>query len=259
MREAEPPAFSKVLLVVEYDGTRYHGFQFQPGLATIQGDLESAICKLTGEKVRVMGASRTDAGVHARGQVVSFRTRSALPRETFVKGLNHYLTEDIAIKVAYGVKSDFDVRRDALGREYRYVMVNGRARSPLQRRFAYLISSPLNVESMQEACGALIGEQDFAPFAGPAAGKALNYVRTVYKAEVYKKRDLVIFDIMANAFLPQQVRRMVGALIEVGKGKKTVEGFLEMATSKKHGVAGPTAPPYGLCLMRVNYRNFEET
>ena len=258
MREAEPEALNKVLLVVEYEGTRYHGFQFQPGLATVQGELERAVCNLTGEGVHVIAASRTDAGVHAQGQVVSFRTGSGLTVETFRKGLNHYLPEDIAVKTACRVKSDFDVRRDVHSREYRYTILNGQVRSPLQRRHTYLVASPLDGEKMQEACGALRGEHDFAPFAGPPAGKSLNSVRTVYKAEVHEKRGLIIFDMVANSFLPQQVRRTVGALIEVGKGKKTVGEFWEMTRSKKRGVSGPTAPPHGLCLMRVNYRDFEE-
>jgi len=259
MREAEPEALSKVLMILEYEGTQYHGFQFQPGLATVQGELESAILKLTGEGVRVIAASRTDAGVHAQGQVVSFRIRSALPAETFIKGLNYYLPEDIAVNSACRVKSDFDVRRNARSREYRYTILNRRARSPLQRRFAYSVSSPLGVESMEEACEALVGEHDFTPFAGPTASKVINFVRTVHKAEIGKKGDLLTFDMEANSFLPQQVRRTVGALIEVGRGKKTVEEFGEMARSKKRGVAGPTAPAHGLCLMKVNYRDFEET
>ena len=259
MREAESEALSKVLMILEYEGTQYHGFQFQPGLATVQGELESAILKLTGEGLRVIAASRTDAGVHAQGQVVSFRIRSALPAETFIKGLNYYLPEDIAVNSACRVKSDFDVRRNARSREYRYTILNRRARSPLQRRFAYSVSSPLGVESMKEACEALVGEHDFTPFAGPTASKVINFVRTVHKAEIGKKGDLLTFDMEANSFLPQQVRRTVGALIEVGRGKKTVEEFGEMARSKKRGVAGPTAPAHGLCLMKVNYRDFEET
>ncbi len=258
MREAEPEALHKVLLVVEYEGTCYHGFQFQPGLATVQGELERAIFELTGEGVRVMAASRTDAGVHAEGQVIGLRTRSGLTPETFAKGLNYYLPEDIAVKSACRVQSDFDVRRDALSREYRYTIANRRARSPLQRRMAYFMSGALDVESMQEASRALVGEHDFAPFAGPTAGKALSTVRTVYKAEVGKEGDLVVFDMVAGSFLPQQVRRTAGALIEVGRGKKTVAEFGEMARSKKRGVAGPTAPAYGLCLRKVNYRGLEE-
>ncbi len=249
---------SKVLLVVEYEGTRYHGFQFQPGLATIQGELERAICELTRERVRVVAASRTDSGVHAWGQVVSFRTGSGLPRETFLRGLNHYLPEDIAVRAALGAKSDFDVRRDAHSRQYRYTVLNSESRSPLRRNSAYLVGRPLDIESMQEACQALIGEHDFAPFSGPPAGKCVRFDRTIHKAEVSRKQDFVIFDFVANSFLPQQVRRMVGALMEVGGGKKTVEEFRQMARSKKRGVAGPTAPPHGLCLLRVNYSDLEE-
>ena len=257
MRETEQEALSKVVLVVEYEGARYHGFQAQPGLLTIQGELESALYELTGDSVHVVGAGRTDAGVHAQGQVVGFRTGSDLSPKRFVSGLNYYLPEDIAVKSAHRVRSDFDVRRDACSREYRYTILNRRTRSPLRRKRAYLVTSPLDVGAMKEACHVLIGDHDFSPFFGSTGGKAFNPIRTVYKADVSKKGDLVTFDMMANSFLPHQVRRTAGALIEVGRGKVAVEEFWGVARSKERGVAGPAAPAYGLCLVRVNYPNSE--
>jgi len=126
---------TKIVLIMEYDGTRYHGLQLQTNLPTIQGEIEKALWKLTGERIRVMAASRTDAGVHAKGQVVSFRTKSPLPPQTFVNGLNYYLPGDIAIKAAYRVDDSFNVRRDAISREYNYYILNSVTRSPIREGF----------------------------------------------------------------------------------------------------------------------------
>jgi len=242
----------RLVLVVEYDGTRYHGFQLQARVPTIQGEIEQALWRLTGERIRIVGASRTDAGVHARGQVIGFRTRSALSTETFIKGLNYYLPQDIAVRAAFRVNSDFDLRREVISREYRYFMLNSSTPSPLERMRAYLVATPLNVDAMNKACQVLIGEHDFASFTW--VGNLRSTVRTVYKAEVYKEGELAILDMKADSFLPQQVRRTVGALIKVGAGRTDAEAFWELAALKKLGLAGPTAPPYGLCLMKVDFR-----
>ena len=131
---------TKIVLIMEYDGTRYHGFQLQANLPTIQGETEEALWKLTGERSRVMAASRTDAGVHAKGQVVSFRTNSLLPSSTFIKGLSYYLPRDVAVKAAFRVSDSFDVRRSALSREYNYYILNSLTLSPIRRNFSYLVS-----------------------------------------------------------------------------------------------------------------------
>ena len=140
---------TRIVLTVEYDGTSYHGFQLQANQPTIQGEIEEALRKLTGEKSRVAAASRTDAGVHARGQVVSFRTRSSLPAPTFVKGLNHYLAGDIAVKEAFKVSDSFNVRRDATSREYNYYILNSPTRSPIRRGFTYLVPGRLDIRVMK--------------------------------------------------------------------------------------------------------------
>lgn len=239
-----------IALLVEYEGTRYHGFQIQKGVATIQGEMEKALLRLTGERVRLSAASRTDAGVHARGQVVAFRTASSLPPETFIKGLNFYLPEDIAIKACCQVSTPFSARRKALSREYRYALLQCATPSPLWRRYAHRVAPPLDLTTMGEACLALVGRHDFAAFASPQAGKT---VRTVCRAELSREGELVFFHMTANSFLPQQVRRTVGALIEVGRGRMGVEAFRSLLEPAQPGLAGPTAPPLGLCLMRVNY------
>jgi tRNA pseudouridine38-40 synthase len=242
----------KIALIVEYEGTRYHGSQIQAGLPTIQGELERAIGKITGERIRISCASRTDQGVHARGQVVAFRTDSALPPQTLLRALNYYLPEDIAIREALRVNDDFDVRRGALSREYCYYLLNSAIPSPLLRRSTYFMPRPVDIDAMNEACQVLLGTHDFASFASSINGKK-NTVRTIYKAAVTREGDLVIFHVVANSFLPHQVRHTIGALVNVGLGKKDMAAFHEILRSKKPAAAGPALPPHGLCLLKVSY------
>ncbi len=244
---------TRIVLIVEYDGTRYHGFQLQATLPTVQWEIEKALWKLTGERIRVMAASRTDAGVHAKGQVVSFRTKSSLSPQTFVNGLNYYLSKDIAIKAAYRVDDSFNVRRDAIRREYNYYILNSQTRSPMRKGFSYRVSGNLDIEAMNQACQALIGEHDFISFASSMGVEIKKTVRRVYQAEMEKNGEMAIFNMVANSFLPHQVRNTVGTLIRVGLGKMQVDEFCSIIEIKKPGLAGPTAPASGLCLMQVNY------
>jgi tRNA pseudouridine38-40 synthase len=243
---------NKIVLVVEYDGRNYYGFQLQTDLPTIQAELESAIRKVTGESSRVMAASRTDTGVHAAGQVVSFRSKSNLTPQVFVRALNYYLPGDIAVKGACKVDVDFNVRRDAVSREYNYRILNGSTRSPLLEGFAYFMPKKLNTRVMNKACKFLEGEHDFASFAA-ALGKLGSTVRTVHRANVAKNGDVVTYNMIANAFLPHQVRNTVGLLIRVGLGKAGLDEFRRIMDAREVGLAGPTAPAYGLCLTKVNY------
>ena len=245
-------SFNKIVLVVEYDGRNYYGFQWQPKLPTIQAELERAIRRLTGESSRVIAASRTDTGVHARGQVVSFRTKSALSPQTFVRALNYYLPRDIAVKGACKVNMDFNVRRDAVSREYDYYILNSSTRSPLFEGFAYFVPKKLNIKVMNKTCKFLEGEHDFASFA-TALGKLRSTMRTVYEAKVTKEDEMVTYHMTANSFLPHQVRNTVGLLIRIGLGKVGLEEFQQIMEAKRLGLAGPTAPAYGLCLTKVNY------
>ena len=244
---------TKIVLIMEYDGTHYHGFQLQDNFPTIQGETEEALWKLTGERLRVMTASRTDAGVHAKGQVVSFRTKSHLPLPAFINGLNYYLPRDIAVKAAHRVGDSFNVRRDALSREYNYYILNSLTRSPLRKSFSYLVTGHLDIEAINRACQALIGEHDFASFASCIGGGTRNTMRSVYRARIEKDGELAVFNMVANSFLPHQVRNTVGALIRVGLGKVSVDQFHIIIEAKKPGLAGPAAPACGLCLIRINY------
>jgi tRNA pseudouridine38-40 synthase len=247
--ESQPTA--KLALIVEYDGTRYHGFQAQVGVPTIQRAIESALNKVTGERIRVVGAGRTDAGVHARGQVISFKYVSRLSLQTLIKALNFYLLPDIAVKDGNTVEGSFNARRDAISREYRYTILNSPTPSPLQRNYAYFVPVLLDTGAMNEASQALLGKQDFASFTGPMEGKST--VRNVSKAEVSRKGETVFFDMVADSFLPKQVRSTVGSLVRVGLGKLTLEEFKEIIQAKRPGLAAPIAPAHGLCLMKVNY------
>lgn len=241
------------MLGLEYDGTGYFGFQWQAGAPTVQMEVEAAILKLTGENLRVLAASRTDSGVHARGQMISFRTASRLAVLTFVKGLNYYLPGDIAVRAAYRVNEEFDIRRDAVSREYEYRMWNGAARSPLWRRFSCWVPGGLDTGLMNECCQALVGERDFASFTTAEDMELKSTVRRVERAGVSRDDDLVTFRIVANSFLRHQVRNTVGALIRVGQLRMSQEEFVAVMEKREPGVMGPRAPAVGLCLMQVNY------
>ena len=244
---------TKVILIIEYDGTVYHGFQLQTKLPTIQGEIERALGKLTGERRRVLAASRTDAGVHARGQVVSFRTGSHLPATTFVSGLNHYLPGDIAVRAACRVSDSVNVRRGAVSRQYRYYILNSPTRSPIRRRFSYPVPGKLDIETVNEACRVLVGEHDFVSFASQMEVGRKGTVKNVYRARLEREEELVVFDVVANSFLPHQVRNTVGVLLKVGSGKMNTGEVLDIMEARKPGLAGPTVPACGLFLERVNY------
>jgi tRNA pseudouridine38-40 synthase len=243
---------SKFILLIEYDGTQYYGFQWQVDLPTIQNELEQAIKQFCGQSSRVMAASRTDAGVHAKGQVVSFWAKSTLDTMTLVRALNYYLPGDIAVKAAYRAGDDFNVRRDALSREYRYYILNSNTRSPLSRRFALFVPKMLDIQPMNEACQLIQGEHDFVSFASSLDGNK-STLRNVYEAGIETKGDFTVFCIVANSFLPHQVRSTVGLLIRLGLGKIGIADFRDIMEARSLGLAGPLSPACGLCLEKVNY------
>jgi tRNA pseudouridine38-40 synthase len=251
---SDPIPGNGIILILEYDGTNYHGSQLQKDAKTIQGELEKALKKLTGERIRIKTASRTDAGVHAKGQVVNFYTSTTLPLISYIDGLNHYLPPDIAVQEAFKVEGPFDVRRRAVSREYKYFILTRRARSPMREGFTCRVKGPLDTAAMNRACRALIGRHDFASFVSSVeTARQKMTVRVVFKAEITQDGDIIMFDIVANAFLPHQVRNIIGSLIKVGQGKMTVENFEDIIRAKTPGLARPTAPASGLCLVRVNY------
>lgn len=245
---------TRIVLLLEYDGSRYHGFQLQKKLPTVQGEIEKALKKLTGDSIRVITASRTDSGVHARGQVVSFRAGSSLERRAFVGGLNYYLPPDIAVRAAYRTGESFRVRGQAISREYKYYILNRPIRSPLWDEYSCLVSGELDIEAMNLAAKTLIGEHDLASFASNLGVELKSTRRRIYKSEFAREGELVVFNIMANSFLPHQVRNTVGTLIQIGLGRMTINEFHSIMEARKIGLAGPAAPASGLSLVKVNYR-----
>ena len=247
-----------IKLVVEYDGTDFNGSQLQAGVRTVQAELESAVARLTGltERCRVNLAGRTDTGVHASGQVANFQTESLLPIETFRRGLNALLPFDVAIAQASEVSDDFHARFSAKNRRYIYTIINQPIRSPLHRRTAYHLAYQLEVSLMQEAATKLIGEHDFASFAGAGWGvspEEHSTIREVTQVACYKVDTMIRLEIAANAFLPHMVRNIVGTLVLVGKSELTSYEFEEILAARNRRKAGPTAPPYGLSLVEVRY------
>ena len=241
-----------IRLVLEYDGTRYAGFQWQVGVATIQGEIEAAIERLTGERVRVKAAGRTDAGVHARGQVVTFVTTTHLPVVEIQRALNALLPADIAVINADEVGPDFHARFSALRRTYRYSILNTPVRSPLRRLTTYHVSHALNVEAMHQAAQALVGTHDFAAFGGPMRRNG-STVRTVYRITCYREGELVLIDIEANAYLSRMVRHIVGTLLAVGQGTLSPADVAAILASRDRTAARPAVPAHGLCLMDIGY------
>jgi tRNA pseudouridine38-40 synthase len=241
----------KIALIVEYDGAQYHGFQLQAGLPTVQGEIERAIAAFTGETLRVACASRTDAGVSAAGQVVTFRSASRHGPETFTRALNHYLRDDVAVLDASEIPMDYDVRVRASAREYRYLVLNRRAPSPIMRNRAYWIPAQLDFDAMRSAAALFLGEHDFVPFAGPDLPPKARTRKTLTRSELARDGDLITFDVIGDSFLHQQVRRMAGAVVEVGLGKVSLAELERVRDCGERGAAGPTLPAHGLTLLAV--------
>ena len=245
-------------MVVEYDGTQYAGFQLQSNAPTIQGELERAIGKLTMTPSRVFGAGRTDSGVHAKGQVVAFATDSPQDCPALIRGLNHFLPEDVAAKGAYNVQATFDPRRHASSRLYTYTIFNHDTPSPLWERYACRVPGYLDLEAMETAMRCLEGKHDFALLGGPVA-QGLSTVRNIINTRLWQEDKLVHYEIEGNAFLPHQVRRMAGLLVAIGKGHlsiETVPGTLEGRINPWQTGKVTSMPPHGLCLTQVNYKDF---
>ncbi|MDP2719326.1 MAG: tRNA pseudouridine(38-40) synthase TruA [Dehalococcoidia bacterium] len=253
-----PEGIAKLALVIEYDGSNYHGFQFQPAVPTVQGELEEAIFKTTRERIRVLAASRTDAGAHARGQVASFRTKSKLTPETMVRALNYYLPEDIVVKRAYKIDLEFNVQRNAVSREYHYYMLDSEEGSALWRKYAYVVPQRLDVRAMEQACTSLVGCHDFMGFTSDLGSQASSTVRTVYHASFYQDSPFIIFKIIGSSFLPHQIRHIVGSLVTVGKGKANTDYIKNILEAGKRGIIKNSAPANGLYLMQVKYNDYLE-
>jgi len=238
-------------LTLEYDGTHYHGFQKQPHHTTIQEQIENALFRLTQETVKIIGAGRTDAGVHAMGQVVNFKLDKTMEHATLLHGLNALLPDDIAVKKVASVHADFHARYGARRKTYRYFIHNSAIRSPWKEKIAWQCRSPLNIAKMRQAAKRLIGIHDFSSFCA-TDNDAKNHLVHFLKIAISKKEDGIQITLTANRFLRYMVRNIVGLLVEIGRGKKEVN-IGRILDGKNRTLAGMTAPPQGLFLMEVRY------
>jgi len=244
----------RIALVVEYDGTNYQGFQLQAHGDTIQGDLEKAIERFTGEHSRIRGASRTDSGAHAKGQVVDFLTNAPYKINTFVDALNDSLPPQVKAVRAYNVPLTFNSRRDASSRIYRYTVLNSPHPSPLLRNFTYLVRKPLQIEAMREGAQSFIGNHDFSQFTVKLPLEKRRE-RHVTRWDVWYEDPLLFIEVEANSFLPHQIRKCNSLLVEVGLGKCTSAKISQVLNDPAPQTIYhiPLLPAKGLCLMKVCY------
>jgi tRNA pseudouridine38-40 synthase len=242
-----------IKLVIEYDGSAYHGWQIQPGLRTIQGVIQEKIAQITQADVNLIGAGRTDAGVHALGQVANFKTENMILCEALQRGLNGLLAPDIVIMAAEEVDEEFHARFSARSKVYEYHILNQPYPSAIGRRHAWFIHHELDVVAMRECAATLIGSHDFSSFR-VSGDESRHSIREVFRLEIERRAgNFLTITIEANAFLREMVRSIVGTLVDVGQGKTSPKEFLEIFQARDRRRAGMTAPAHGLFLVTVAY------
>lgn len=246
-----------IKLTLAYDGSAFAGFQVQPNACTVQGELMAALGKILGEEVKVVGAGRTDAGVHARAQVVNFSTRAKLPVERLPAALNSCLPREVRVWQAEEVEGSFHARYSATGKVYRYLIQQAAHPSPFLQRYSWSLRGPLDFTAMQSAAQLLLGEHDFSSFCA-SGGAAKNHVRTLRRLNLGQRGDLIVVEAAANGFLYKMVRNLVGTLVEVGRGALRPEAMPRILAARDRSQAGPTAPPQGLVLWAVHYGSSSE-
>ncbi len=240
-------------ITIEYDGSRYHGWQRQKKDCSVQEEIEKALKKMTSCQVTVIGSGRTDAGVHAEGQVANFKCDTRLEPEALFKGLNSLLPEDIIIRNCERVGVAFHARYDARSKIYHYKILNRSVPAAIDRQYSWFIRTALNRDAMRTAMATIIGRHDFKAFEGSGSPRQ-DTTRQVQRAELIEHQGgLLIFQIEAEGFLRYMVRNIVGTLVDVGRGKITPTDFKQILDSKDRSQAGATAPAQGLTLVKVNY------
>jgi tRNA pseudouridine38-40 synthase len=237
-------------ITISYDGTDYFGWQRQPDKKTIQGTLENVLYNFLSKKINVLGAGRTDAGVHAVGQVAHFRADMKLENSELQQAINGQLPHDIRVTTLEKTGPDFHARKSALSKIYQYRIFNTRDISPFLIRYALYIPAPLNITKMKKAAAHFIREDDFSAF---SSNRLLHPVRNVFRSEIRKKGEEIIYTVEATGFLKYMVRTLVGTLLEIGKGKLEPKDIDKLFKQKKRSLSAPTAPSKGLCLVKVKY------
>lgn len=240
-------------MVVAYDGTNYCGWQVQPNGITIEEVLNRSLSNFLGEKIEVMGASRTDSGVHSLGNVAVFDTNTRMPADKIAFALNQRLPEDIVVQGSCEVPSDWHPRYQESTKTYEYRILNRTFRMPTRRLDTYFYHYPLDVEQMSEAASYLVGTHDFASFCA-ANAQVKSTVRTIYSCTAQKENDIITIRVTGNGFLYNMVRIIAGTLIEVGAGKRRPEEIKDILAAENRDAAGPTAPAQGLTMMGIEYK-----
>ena len=237
-------------ITISYDGTDYFGWQRQPEKKTIQGEVEKVLYNFQSKKINVLGAGRTDSGVHAVGQVAHFRADLKLDNSELQQAINGQLPHDIRVTTLEITSPDFHARKSARSKIYQYRIFHTRDISPFLIRYALYMPSPLNITKMKKAAAHFIREDDFSAF---SSNRLLHPVRKVFRSEIKKKGKEIIYTVEATGFLKYMVRTLVGTLLEIGKGKLEPEDIDKLFKLKKRALSSPTAPSKGLCLVKVNY------
>lgn len=241
-----------IKLTIEYDGKEYKGWQKQPKHLNIQGEIENAIKSITGEEVELIGSGRTDAGVHAFGQVANFKIESDFPIDKIATAINSQLKKSIRVLKAEEVPLEFHSRYHCHQKTYAYIIDNSEQGTAIYRNTTHHISKPLNIENMQKAANYLVGEHDFSSFKSSGTSSKSS-VRTIYQAQVLKEQTRVVIMLTGNGFLYNMVRIIAGTLVEVGMGDRLPEEMKDIIEAKDRQKAGKTLPARGLFLMNVNY------
>ncbi len=243
-----------IKLELAYDGTDFHGWQAQPGYRTVQEEIERVARRVLNHPVQLIGASRTDAGVHARGQVANLVTTGSIPVGNIYRAIAHRVPEDIGVLSATEVGRDFHASRAAHGKQYRYRIYNATIRpvADLATRYTWHVWHPLDPDRMRAAAGTVVGTHDFSAFATTGSQRKTT-VRTIRRIDIRREARELWIEVEGDGFLYNQVRNMVGTLVEIGRGHWPVERMPEILGSRNRQMAGPTAPPQGLCLQWVRY------
>ncbi len=240
-----------IKLTIQYNGQNYCGWQKQNDSLGIQGTIEKAIYDITKEKVKIIGSGRTDAGVHALGQVANFNTDCDIPIEKIPNALNSKLPKDISIIAAEEKDIDFHSRYCAKGKRYRYIIYNNSYRTPIYNNISYFVKYDLDIEKMKKEAKALVGTYDFKGFMS-SGSSVKDTVRTIYDIQIFNQDDLTIIEVEGNGFLYNMVRILVGTLVDIGRGRIETD-MLSIIKSKSRSMAGHTAPAHGLFLKKVDY------